>query len=297
MPNLLRKLLGSLLCVVLVLSAAAQPETKSFPAPNSLAAKKAIQTGLNVIGSNVNDALNNLPRLKQLAGELAKQYNPAPTLEEVKQGLLAMDQVGAPLLQVQDPDNAPLLQTFFARQNQLREPNPSLKEIREQTWPPTLNHGERVALQAYSQNAFGSLNQELRTTGKPSKANAKLHERLQSAFGKAKPFHPPIKIARGAKLAGKTLTDFLNEVNTAQKNNSTFTMKGYLSCTVGDKVLAGFDGNINAHIHAVLGLDLLPVSLFPQENEFVLNHNSKFKVIQFKHIGTKYILECEQVLK
>jgi hypothetical protein len=299
MKRLLPSAAVLLLALAFVLPAAAQPQGTPFPI-SSVEARAAVQNSLKAIGSFPNDAIESRAKLKQLADHLAKTYSSVPALEEIKRLLFLMVQNLSPSLDLADPDRAPLKQDLsgklvtFARQP-LRGPNPDLKRVQDETWPPDLSHGEKVALQSYSGNTAGAVNQELRTKGHVSPMYALVHERLQSAFRKAKPFHPPVMLSRGLRLEGPGLTGLLDDLNAAKKADKIYVMKGYVSTTVGPNVLGGFDGNVRMHILATHGLDVYPISLYPQEREVLLNHNTTYKVLDVKMDKGKWVINLEQV--
>jgi hypothetical protein len=194
--------------------------------------------------------------------------------------------------QVTDPDNAPLLKIPQARQGRTGQPNPDLRRVQDHTWPPDLSFGEKIALQAYSNEAFTVLNGALRTSDTVPPAYAKLHDRIQSAFRKARPFRTPVVVVRGVEIKGQPLEDLLAALARA-RHGETFALKGYISTSVGKQLL--FPGNVEFHIQAVHGLDLVPVSLFPEERELLLNHNSRFRLTRHRKDGDKHIIECAQV--
>jgi hypothetical protein len=301
MRRILPQVAGLVLAVVFVLPVQAQPPDKPFPA-NTIEAKAAIRAGLKAIGSLPFDAIESRATLQQLAVELAKNYSDVPKLEELKRLLFLVAGPGVnPALDLVDPDRAPLKLTLdgrmagFARQLP-RGPNPDLLQVRKQTWPPDLTHGEKIALQTYSNVAFAQLNNELRTKGVVTPMFALVHERLQSAFRKAQPFDPPVVVSRGINLENKVaLPAFLKGVELAKKEGKPFVIAGYSSTTVGPNVHPSFQGNIHLHIKAVHGLDVYPISLYPDEKEFLLNHNSTHVVKEIKMEQNRWIIQLEQI--
>jgi hypothetical protein len=300
MRQFLPQLAGLLLTVAFVLPAQAQPTLKPFPA-NTVEAKVVLQARLQALGQLPIDAIESRATLQKLAADLADSYSDLPTLEEIKRllFLLAGPRV-QPALDLVDPDRAPLKLDLSGRMagfdRQLpRGPNPQLLRVQKQTWPPNLNHGEKIALQTYSENAFGNLNRELRSKGSVSPALALVHERLQSAFRKAQPFTPPIDVSRGIQLDGKSavLDNFLNGLRNAQKEAKPYVIPGYSSTSVGTNVL--FGGNVHMHIKAVHGLDVYPVSLYPQEYELLLNHNARFLVKDIKMQNNLWLIYLDQL--
>jgi hypothetical protein len=205
-----------------------------------------------------------------------------------------------PSLDVADPDRAPLLLDLsggrpagFARQV-LRSTNPDLKRVQKETWPTNLTHGEKVALQAYSANhVYPILNKDLRDKGAPAPVLALIHDRLQSAFRKAQPFNPPVLVSRGLSIDNKGLNGFLKGFQDAQKDKTIYVMGGYVSCSVGPNVI--FGGNVHMHINAVHGIDMFSISLYPEEREFLINHNSRFRVTDVKMMGNVWKIYLDQL--
>ena len=149
-------------------------------------------------------------------------------------------------------------------------------------------------LQAYTGQAYAALNVSLRTTGAVPKELSKVHERMQSAFEKARPFDPPVKVSRGLTLQEKALTDFLSLVAASHRTGCAFRVTGYVSASVGET--PAFMGNVILQIQAVHGLDVMPLTYYPSEREFLINHNSYFRVTGIKKNGSRYIIECDHVL-
>jgi hypothetical protein len=303
MRYLLPRLACLLLTAVFVAPAQAQPPDKAFPG-STLEAKTAVRTSLKAINRTALDALEDRAVLQQLANDLAKSYSGVPRLEDIKTLLFPLINPWSvnPQLDVADPDRAPLLLDLSARpagfsRQVLRGTNPDLQRVQKETWPPTLTHGEKVAIQAYSANhVFPVLNKDLRDKGVPSPMMALIHDRLQSAFRKAQPFDPPVIVSRGLRIDNKPALDgFLKGLQDAQKDKTVYVMPGYVSCTVGPKVLPGFDGNINIHIKAVHGIDVLPISLYPEEREFLINHNSRYHVTEVKTEAGRWKIYLDQL--
>ncbi len=279
-----------LLCGFFLVAEGPKPANKPFPVLKSAAAQEAIHEGLKAIGSTLLDVPSDPAKLKQLGGELSKHFDKVPSTEQLKAKLLLMigeREEKAAKFQISDPDKAKL-------EREGTKPNPVLKHVQEQTWPASLTHGEKVALQAYTKQAYTELNEGLRTKGTVPAEFEKVHVRLQSAFQKARPFSPPIKVVRGMNLQGEPLKDFLGLAAAAHRLNCSMRISGYISTAVGDEVDGAFKGNVELRIKAVHGLDALPVTPFPSEREFLLNHNTFFKVTGFKKAGNNYIIECEQ---
>jgi hypothetical protein len=295
MRRFLPKVAGVLLAVVFVFPAQAQPTDKPFPS-NAPEARAAVVASLKAMGQTATASIESRPALQKLAVELSKSYSDVPKLEELKQLLFFIARPGPlPSLDIVDPDRAPLILAGFYRQD-LRGPNPELKRVQKHTWPPDLSHGEKVALQAYTGNeVYGKMNADLRTKGTVAPFHALVHERLQAAFKKAQPFDPPVLVSRGINIdpKGGALEAFLNELRQAQKEKKPYRMSGYVSCSVGANT--GFGGNIKMQIMAVHGLDVVPISLYPEERELLLNHHSTFLVKDVKLEGNVWKIQLDQL--
>jgi len=293
-----RFLLCAGLFLGLVLAGPAQAgKPEPFPT-NSIKARLAIQDALSTTSTSLSTALESRAGLQQLATVLSKRYSEVPPLSKLKGLLVRME--GSLRWEMQDPDRAPLRvpgvgTAAFARQD-ARDPNPDLAAVTEQTWPETLSNGEKVALQVYSGSGASMMNRALHTSGSVPPSYALVHDRLQSAFRKARPFSPPIDIARGVNLTPALIKTFIDNVKAAQKDNKPYVMPGYVSTTYGPKVLPGWaSALVHVHIKAVHALDVYPVSLFPTEKEVLLNHNCSYRVTGVKQEGPRWIVNLEQL--
>jgi hypothetical protein len=184
----------------------------------------------------------------------------------------------------------------FARQAVLGPPNAQLQRAQDQTWPADLSHAEVVALQIYTDTGYEQVNRDLREHGKVHPPYRGVHEHLQSAFRKAKPFDPPVLVSRGISIDPFKLNDFLAGYQDALKTGKPYTIPGYVSTTIGPKIVPPFDrGNVHLHIKAVHGLDVFPLTHYAQERELLLNHSSTFKVVDIRSEGDRWIIHLEQL--
>jgi hypothetical protein len=267
-----------------------------FPLLASREAGAAIEEALKAIGATVLEAHDRPARLERLAAELNRRFRQGPPAVQIKTRLWALHQDYCYKIepaQIDDPDKAPLPRGRFAQGAGDNSPNPALKHVREQTWPASMSHGEKVALQVYTSMNYRGINDGLRTRGAVPEKYAKVHQRLRSAFRKAKPFSPPVQVVRGLTLNGKALDDFLARLSDAHKTGKVLRLPGYHSTSVGD--YSAFGGNIQLRIRAVHGLDARPVSHFPGEREMLLDHNSRFKVTAVKKMGSQHVIKCDQL--
>jgi hypothetical protein len=300
MRRLFRMAAGLLVLAVCALPARAQPPNPPFPY-SSAQAKVVLTTSLQKLGIQPLTALDSPATLKKLAAALGTRYTDVPPLRDLKRLLLLAVNPGAmPQQELIDPDRTPLKADFgnwvaFSRLTAIRETNPDLQRVQKETWPAELTHGERVALQSFSGNAYAPINQALRSGGKIPALYELTHARIQSAFAKAPPFSPPLVVSRGVRLPDNVLNKFLQELKDSQKTGKPYVMKGYGSSTVGPNVLPGFRGNVDIHVKATHGLDLYPISLYPQEKEFLLNHASTYRVTKVEMVQGRWVVNLDQI--
>lgn len=184
---------------------------------------------------------------------------------------------------------------------------------------PQLDDHERGALQKYTFKNDIPLNARLRGKadwGDKTPYNEtyfqELHGGLQSAFGKAKVMDKPVEVVRGM-FKGKDASDpavqsFVQKAMHAADNGGTVRMEGYTSTTRPDSLgykmgLKGatgdikepFRGAVAIKINAVHGLDMNPHSQLPGEKEFLLNHDSQFKVKKVVKTKAGYEIHLDQV--
>ncbi len=201
--------------------------------------------------------------------------------------------------QKQDPDHAqllPLLRSVFIK----NQPNPVLKAVQAETIPADLTTGEKIAQQQYSKGGDTAMNGQLRKGRDVPEDYAKIHDRLQTAFAKAKVLPHPVHVVRGMDLSkpedAETLNSLLHAALAAKETGEPLQLAGYTSTATGNKIDPNFRGNVEMRIAAVHGLDMMPVSHFPHEKELLLNHNSQFKVSKVERTKKgKYILHLEQL--
>jgi hypothetical protein len=197
--------------------------------------------------------------------------------------------------QLRDPENAKLLPALRSVTGK-QQPNPDLEAVREQVTPPNLTQGEKVAQQVYTFGGDGPINGALRK-GEPVPEHLQaVHEKLESAFAKAPILKQPVSVLRGMDLPPEHLASFLHAALASKETGEPLAMAGYTSTATGAKMAPGFKGNIEVRIAAVHGLDMMPVSHFPQERELLLGNNSQFRVAKVEKTSKgKYIIHMEQV--
>jgi hypothetical protein len=160
---------------------------------------------------------------------------------------------------------------------------------------PKLTTAEQVAVQRYTGSAYRALNNELRSSGSPNAEHSDIHDGLQSAFQKAKPFAAPVDCIRGVKLKPAALKQLLSLANQAHTGGTPLMLPGYTSAEFGNTPDPFFNGNATFHIKAVHGLDMKPYSHYAHTNEILLNHGSQFKVTGVTKVGTGWHINLEQI--
>lgn len=170
---------------------------------------------------------------------------------------------------------------------------------------PQMTTDEAKKLTAYTDvQVFRTLNEALKnnaTLARPGKLAqmfgakdvAGVHEAMQKVFARAKTLDTPMTLKRGVfsrnpeQLAQSMLASQgkvvklpgYQSTSAVQEDHDSFGESG-----------GGYKGNVKFTIHAVHGLDMKPYSVFPGENEVLLNHNSEYKVGRVeKHDGTWHI--------
>lgn len=172
---------------------------------------------------------------------------------------------------------------------------------------PQLDDLHRGAMQKYTRSHDSGLNAFLR--GDPEWHRKlkwynrnfveELHDHMQRAFAAAPVMQRPVRVVRGMSLFPRDLQEMAANMTNAAETGETVAFKGYTSTTRPGGIgwMLGFDsgiprqfrGNVEISIDAVHGLDMRPVSQFPAEDEFLINHDAKFKVKKAK-MGSDNIL-------
>jgi hypothetical protein len=171
------------------------------------------------------------------------------------------------------------------------KPNPSLPGATR----PTLTLPEANAARDYSDVAYKQLNADLRD-GSPVSTKVKaVHEDLQKAFGKAAPLDEPVTVFRGMTFTSvEDRQALLDSLANAQAAGEPIRVPGYTS-TSTSKTKA-FPGGVRLEIQARHGIDLAPYSKSPSELEFLLNHNSQFRVVSIESVpGKPTLVKLEQI--
>lgn len=169
---------------------------------------------------------------------------------------------------------------------------------------PDLDDSEIEACEAYSHKFDQYINRPLRGQHPhpdfPAPDEPKVNiitRNLEEAINKVKPWHPPTTVRRGLKkLDSDTVKAFVDTANQCLSEDKTFTMSGFISTTTNSKVGSEFSGEIEFEIEACHGLDMMPYSHYPDENELLLKHNSQFKVDLIERKGSKWVISLRQIV-
>jgi hypothetical protein len=149
--------------------------------------------------------------------------------------------------------------------------------------------------------AYSRINSPLRQ-GKELKGDADLkHRLLQNLFDWTPPFAQPVEVDRGIKCTPAQRQQLAAVLEQAHATGQLYMQPGYLSCSTAGTVAKQQTQrvpNVIFRIKATRGLDLKPLSAFAGEDEFLLNHNSIFRVERFSKGGRGqpdlYVLEQVQ---
>jgi len=178
---------------------------------------------------------------------------------------------------------------------QKRSKDPNLpKESR-----PKLTPDEEVAVQKWTSTLYIPWARALRQTGKPPPNLTKEDADLQSAFDKVQVFNTPVQVERHLTLDPTALKEFIDNAQESIDTGAPIQYGSYQATSTGP-VPTIFHGNVEMHIEAVHGLDLGPYQHHPHIKEFLLNHNSQFKVksiVKTKDANgnDKYVVTYEQL--
>lgn len=145
---------------------------------------------------------------------------------------------------------------------------------------PQLERQEQEACQIYTDGvAYSPLNAALRSNGQPPEQYKQLHEQLQRAFAKAKTLDKPVQVQRGMDMDSAQAARFMSQLKAAQDGGKAIVLPGYTSTTTRREGIGDLEGcNVSMTIEAVHGLDLLPYAHDTEQQEFLINHGSKFTV-------------------
>lgn len=144
-------------------------------------------------------------------------------------------------------------------------------------WIKGLKSSEQDAIQWYTGSAYGPFNDALRNEEPLNKKQFKNDQLLQSAMDKYE-LDKPTVFHRGSS------SDLLGGANTVDQINAmvgqVVSDKAYLSTSAHSK--GGFGGEIKYHISTSagkgIGAYVMPISYFPNENEFLFRKGSAFKI-------------------
>ena len=128
--------------------------------------------------------------------------------------------------------------------------------------------------------------------GKPDQSGPKMFAALRAQFAAAKPFKPPVRVARGLTVTGDTADRLAAAARHPMATGSEATMSGFVSTTAGANA---HGGNVQFSINATHGLDMKPYSHYPGENELLLDHGSRFRVTGVRQVEGNWVIEMDHV--
>ncbi len=126
--------------------------------------------------------------------------------------------------------------------------------------------------------------------------SANVEAGLAEAFKKTKPFDKPITVHRGLGMPPEKQVAFLEAARKAQVNGNDFEMPAYSSTSTRNEWAKTFSNGVMLEIQARKGLDLLPHGAEEEEQEFLLDKNSKFRVTGVEKVGNRNVVKLEQIV-
>lgn len=163
---------------------------------------------------------------------------------------------------------------------------------------PQLTISEAEAVENYTGSTFYALNKVLRA-GEDVGRWSEVHEGLRGAFAKVKPTPKPVTSYRWVANNPELIALFEKAASTGPQ----VQLKGYISTSTQEDMITDMNNksdadNIKYVINCREGLDVRPYSSLPQEDELLLNHNSRFRIesVQRDVPGWSAVVVMSQVL-
>jgi hypothetical protein len=157
--------------------------------------------------------------------------------------------------------------------------------------------GELSAVKDYTGSGYHSLNKAMRkcpeTLDCLEPAEQKKAKAIESALAKHGVLETPITVWRHFGLSKATgAADFLPLMQKAMLEGKTVRLPGFKSCSTDPTASAGFSTNGSSHkevqyaleVRAKTGGYIKPVSKHTSEDEFLLPHGAKYKVVGIKEV-------------
>lgn len=164
---------------------------------------------------------------------------------------------------------------------------------------PALTESQAKAIHDYTADEFKGVNDQLREGKEPTGKAAEVHAGLTEAFKNAKPFDKPVTVHRGVTFKAdqeQQKAEFINKLKEASQAGKALQFGGYSSTSTNANDLGIKLSDIRLEIQAVHGLDVKSFSQAPEENELLLNNNSKFTVEKYEVVGKQIRVKLKQVL-
>ena len=178
---------------------------------------------------------------------------------------------------------------------------------------PALEPEQKQWIRNYCMHGYKDLNTQLRN-GVPNDklvgASQEIHKALAKAFAEVKPLQAPVAVRRELKIEDKdALEAYLGACQKSMKEGGLCRMAGYMSTTTSQKIDTSssddlidlgtdFEGNVEVLITARKGLDVKHISAYgEEENEFLLDNNSNFRVSKIEENGGKFKIHMEHIIE
>jgi hypothetical protein len=133
-----------------------------------------------------------------------------------------------------------------------------------------------------------------REDGKSGVDGKEMFNSIRGQIRKAKPFAKPVNVYRGIKVSGSIAKKLVEIAQQAKEHGGVLTMPGFISTSTDSK--KAFWGKVQFRIKAVHGIDMSPYSEASYEDELLMDHNSRFRVVDVKPGIFRNYIYLEQLL-
>lgn len=147
----------------------------------------------------------------------------------------------------------------------------------------------RRAITVYTGDYYEDVNPFLRAGNAPSEIR-RYADLLNEALHLSPKYAGPV--ARAIELLDAALEQFLSDHRMALLDGAFVVHSGFISTTQGDE--AAFRGNVILHIDSARGVDVSSVSQHPHENEVLMQHGTRFRVLDIQQRDGRWHIHLEE---
>lgn len=176
-----------------------------------------------------------------------------------------------------------------------RETIKNLKDFNKKEWEDKLEKEELEVINSYTRLSYKYWNSYLRgKISKISEDDSNKIKTLQNLFEKMPKYNGDV--IRGVDIGDSRV--FLNKFVPGE----IVTMKGFVSTTISEnsRELGNFikdeDSSVIFKINSKSGMPIDGLSQYPEENEILFNHNTKFKVVSISDTN-EYFTDDKKFIK